>query len=94
VWEHIYDARAATGADVLLANPFQTKLVNKSTLKTDRVESEKLARLEAFGSGIGHAVDFGKRIDALRRVNRANRVKLGSRLPRELEGYVVDPTSA
>ncbi len=45
VWEHIYDATAATGAEVLLANPFQTKLVSKTTLKTDRVDSEKLAKL-------------------------------------------------
>ena len=45
VWEHIYDAAAATGAQVLLANPFQTKLVSKTTLKTDRVDSEKLAKL-------------------------------------------------
>jgi len=45
VWEHVYDAAAATGAEVLLANPFQTKLVSKTTLKTDRVDSEKLAKL-------------------------------------------------
>ncbi|MGA8542125.1 MAG: IS110 family transposase [Thermoplasmata archaeon] len=45
VWEHIYDAAASTGAEVLLANPFQTKLVSKTTLKTDRVDSEKLAKL-------------------------------------------------
>ncbi|MGA7922748.1 MAG: IS110 family transposase [Thermoplasmata archaeon] len=45
VWEHIYDAAASTGAEVLLANPFQVKLVSKTTLKTDRVDSEKLAKL-------------------------------------------------
>ena len=45
VWEHIYDAAASTSAEVLLANPFQTKLVSKTTLKTDRVDSEKLAKL-------------------------------------------------
>lgn len=45
VWEHVYDAAASTGAEVLLANPFQVKLVSKTTLKTDRVDSEKLAKL-------------------------------------------------
>ena len=45
VWEHTYDAAASTGADVLLANPLKVKLVSKTTLKTDRVDSEKLALL-------------------------------------------------
>jgi transposase len=45
VWEHTYDAAVSTGADVLLANPFKIKLVSKATLKTDRVDSEKLALL-------------------------------------------------
>lgn len=45
VWEHIYDAAASTGAEVVLANPLQAKLITKATLKTDRVDSEKLALL-------------------------------------------------
>ena len=45
VWEHTYDAAASTGADVLLANPLQAKLITKATLKTDKVDSEKLALL-------------------------------------------------
>src|SRR5580658_8260088 len=45
VWEHNYDAAVSTGADVLLANPFKITLVSKATLKTDRVDSEKLALL-------------------------------------------------
>ena len=45
VWEHVYDAAVSTGADVLLANPFKVKLVSKTTLKTDKVDSEKLALL-------------------------------------------------
>jgi transposase len=45
VWEHVYDAAAATGAEVLLANPLKAKLITKATLKTDKVDSEKLALL-------------------------------------------------
>jgi transposase len=45
VWEHTYDAAASTGANVLLANPLKVKLVSKTTLKTDKVDSEKLALL-------------------------------------------------
>ncbi|EQD71529.1 transposase IS116/IS110/IS902 family protein, partial [mine drainage metagenome] len=45
VWEHVYDSAASTGAEVLLANPLQAKLITKATLKTDRVDSEKLALL-------------------------------------------------
>ncbi len=51
VWEHVHDAATSTGAEVLLANPFQTKLVSNTTLKTDRGDSEKLselARLDAI----------------------------------------------
>ncbi|MGI0054328.1 MAG: IS110 family transposase [Thermoplasmata archaeon] len=47
VSEHVYDAAASTGAEVLLANPPQAKLITKATLKTDKVDSEKLARLDA-----------------------------------------------
>ena len=45
VWEHVYDAAASTGAEVLLANPLEAKLITKATLKTDKVDSEKLALL-------------------------------------------------
>ena len=45
VWEHVYDAATSTGAQVLLANPLQAKLITKATLKTDKVDSEKLALL-------------------------------------------------
>ena len=45
VWEHVYDAAASTGAKVLLANPLEAKLITKATLKTDKVDSEKLALL-------------------------------------------------
>ena len=45
VWEHIYDASASTGAEVLLANPAKTRFIAEATLKTDRVDSEALALL-------------------------------------------------
>ncbi len=45
VWEHVYDAALSTGAEVILAHPLKTKLISKATLKTDRVDSEKLALL-------------------------------------------------
>jgi transposase len=50
VWEHIYDAASSTGAKVLLAHPLKTRLITEATLKTDKVDSEalaKLARLDA-----------------------------------------------
>jgi transposase len=45
VWEHIYDAAASTGAEVLLANPAKIRFIAEATLKTDRVDSEALALL-------------------------------------------------
>ena len=45
VWEHVYDAAASTGAQVLLANPLKTRLITEATLKTDKVDSEALAML-------------------------------------------------
>jgi len=45
VWEHINDAAASNESKVLLAHPFETKLITKATLKTDKVDSEKLALL-------------------------------------------------
>ncbi len=69
VWEHVYDAAAPTGAQVLLANPFQTKLVSKTTLKTDRVDSEKLAKLLRL-QAIPEAYAPPPEIRALRRLVR------------------------
>jgi transposase len=69
VWEHVYDAAASTGAEVLLANPFQTKLVSKTTLKTDRVDSEKLAKLARLHA-IPQSYAPSPEIRALRRLVR------------------------
>jgi transposase len=69
VWEHVFDAAASTGAQVLLANPFQTKLVSKTTLKTDRVDSEKLAKLARL-QAIPEAYAPPHEMRALRRLVR------------------------
>jgi transposase len=45
VWEHFYDAAESTGATVTLSNPFKTRLIAEATIKTDKVDSEALARL-------------------------------------------------
>jgi transposase len=45
VWQHLYDAAESTGAEVVLSNPFKTRLIAEANLKTDRVDSEALATL-------------------------------------------------
>lgn len=69
VWEHTYDAAASTGAEVLLANPFKVRLVSKATLKTDRVDSEKLALLARLNA-IPEAYAPSPELRALRRLVR------------------------
>lgn len=51
MWEHYFDAAAASGAEVVLSNPLKTRLIAEATIKTDKVDSEALAtllRLEAL----------------------------------------------
>jgi transposase len=69
VWEHTYDAAASTGADVLLANPLKVKLVSKTTLKTDKVDSEKLALLARLNA-IPESYAPSPHLRALRRLVR------------------------
>ncbi len=38
LWEHFYGAAAATGASVVLLNPFKTRLIAEASLKTDTYE--------------------------------------------------------
>jgi transposase len=45
VWEHIYDAACSTGAKVVLAHPLKIRLITEATLKTDKVDSEALAKV-------------------------------------------------
>ena len=45
MWEHYYDAATATGASVTLSNPYKTRLIAEASLKSDKVDSEALARL-------------------------------------------------
>lgn len=45
MWEHYFDTAAATGASVALSNPFKTRLIAEASLKSDKVDSEALARL-------------------------------------------------
>lgn len=35
LWEHFYDAAQATGAPVVLSNPYKTRLIAEASLKTD-----------------------------------------------------------
>jgi transposase len=45
LWEHFYDAAQATGASVVLSNPYRTRLIAEASLKTDKLDSQALARL-------------------------------------------------
>ncbi len=45
LWEHFYDAARATGASVVLSNPYRTRLIAEASLKTDKLDSEALATL-------------------------------------------------
>ena len=50
VWEHCYDAAGSTGARVLLASPLKTRLISEASLKSDKVDSDALAKLGRLGS--------------------------------------------
>lgn len=45
VWERYYEAAKATGAVVVLSNPNKTRLISEASIKTDKVDSKKLADL-------------------------------------------------
>lgn len=45
VWPHVYDAARSTGADVTLAHPYKVRVISEASLKSDKVDSEALARL-------------------------------------------------
>ncbi len=45
VWPHVYDAAKSTGAEVTLAHPYKVRVISEASLKSDRVDSEALARL-------------------------------------------------
>ncbi len=50
LWEHFYDAAQATGASVVLSNPYKTRLIAEASLKTDKLDSEALATLLRLNS--------------------------------------------
>ena len=45
MWEPYFDTAEATGAEVTLSHPLKTKLIAGASLKSDKVDSEALARL-------------------------------------------------
>jgi transposase len=45
VWEHFHDAAVTAGAEVVLSNPYKTRLIAEASLKSDKVDSEALATL-------------------------------------------------
>jgi transposase len=45
MWVPYYDTAASTGAVVTLSNPYKTRLIAEASLKSDKVDSEALARL-------------------------------------------------
>jgi transposase len=45
VWEHFFDAASSTGAEVLVSNPYKTRLIAEASLKSDKVDSAALATL-------------------------------------------------
>src|SRR5271170_3111480 len=50
MWEHYFDAARASGAEVVLSNPYKTRLIAEATIKTDKVDSEALATLLRLNS--------------------------------------------
>jgi transposase len=44
-WEHVLNVGRQCGLDVVLANPYKTRLIAEAKIKTDRVDSLILARL-------------------------------------------------
>ena len=50
VWPHVYDAARSTGADVTLAHPYKVRVISEASLKSDKVDSEALARLRLLRS--------------------------------------------
>lgn len=50
LWEHFYDAGEATGASVVLSNPYNTRLIAEASRKTDKLNSEALASLLRLNS--------------------------------------------
>jgi transposase len=45
IWQDIYEILEGKGYDVILANPYKVKLIASAKIKTDKVDSESLARL-------------------------------------------------
>lgn len=45
VWEHCYDAVASTGARVVLAHPYKTRIITEARVKSDKIDSQALAQL-------------------------------------------------
>lgn len=45
MWSPFYDTALSTGASVTLSNPLKTRLIAETSLKSDKVDSEALARL-------------------------------------------------
>lgn len=50
MWEPYYDTAASTGASVTLSHPLKTRLIADASLKSDKVDSEALARLLRLNS--------------------------------------------
>jgi transposase len=44
-WERYYEAAVSTGAEVVVSNPRNTRLIAESSLKSDKVDSSALANL-------------------------------------------------
>jgi transposase len=50
VWPHVYDAAQSAGADVTLAHPLKVRVISEASLKSDKVDSDSLARLRLLRS--------------------------------------------
>ena len=50
VWPHVYDAARSAGAAVTLAHPYKVRVITEASLKSDKADSEALARLLRLGS--------------------------------------------
>jgi transposase len=68
-WERYYEAAASAGAEVVLSHPLKTRLIADASIKTDKADSEALARLLRLDS-IPSTYIPSPEIRALRRLYR------------------------
>lgn len=85
MWEHVYDAALEAADEVVLANPWKTRLIAEASLKSDKVDSHALAELLRL-NGLPRAFAPNEDIRALRRLVRERRYYLSQH--RSIQNHV------